>query len=96
MSGGAPGAKRKKDSVTIDFSSKDDDPELIKQALTMTMPNNLKGFILAIDANKREAFYKAVMSQKNSDRVLKIFMEEIDIIKTVEDRMKNGGQKQFV
>ena len=78
--------------MVLDFAAKPDDPELIKQALTMTMPDTVKGFFLALSTEKREVFYRSVMAQKNSDRVLKLFMEEIVIIKSVEDRNTKNSQ----
>ncbi len=77
LRGSAKPYKRARDMPVLIHQVQDNDPDIIKEAFAMAFPQDLVEFVSGLPSDSRDIFYKQVMSQKNSDRILKIFMEQI-------------------
>ena len=85
-------APKRTRGVDYDFEVKQNDPVPIANCLTLVMPGDLKGFINGMNPLNVEKFYTSVMSQKNSDRIFRLFLEEVPQLST----MQAGNNKKWV
>ena len=93
--GGMAAPKRAK-SEDIDFTVKPGDPDVVVQCLTLVMPQDLRSFINSMQKDNVEAFYTNVMGQKNSDRIFRLYLDEITQLRTVQagNKKRVGIQSQ--
>ena len=81
--GGALAGKRKA-GPAINLSPQESDHQIILNAFALVLPGDIKGFMTALGLSGAENLYAAVMENKNSDRILKCFMQQIAAASTVE------------
>ena len=88
LSGGAPGAKRKKEVYT-DFTPKADDSPAIVAVLQFKL-QNFKDFSIKLKKENPQSFEelcKFSMQQKNMDRVISFVQENFTLMPQLEDRI---------
>ena len=82
---GGAAAKRQRAEMAADLTARQDDPPIIRQALSFSLPVDMEAFINGLLPARQDAISRAIMAQKNSDRILKLFIAEIPIVKGIQD-----------
>ena len=83
ITGGASGPKRNKtETIAYDFKISAEDSGVIREALT-TEPCDLKTFMLNISDAQFIAHFAFVKEQKNMDRILLRFSQEMPIYEKI-------------
>ena len=85
ITGGASGGKRARVEKQFDFSVKQNDPELVKEAL-QTPPYDLESFSMALQKVEFEELYCFALEQKSMERVCDKIICQIQLLKSINDR----------
>ena len=85
LSGGA-GPKRGTDDEIPDTTPKHDDPPLITNILTGNLPD-FEQFIMALPQDRKIRLYEFTLAQKQGDRVLAAFLNEVPAKNQLQEKL---------
>ena len=82
--GGAMG-KRSRTDMGYDTTPKADDHVFIIGLLNYEPKRTLRDFLVSLTPDRRTQLYQNIMPQKNGDRVLKCFVNELGLVQKLEE-----------
>jgi hypothetical protein len=85
MDGGASGKRPRaaRAPAVAAVPLQNDHPKIL-EAFNLVLPADLNAFMTTLPADRRQAVFTAVMKEKNSDRIIRIFIGELTITSELE------------